>query len=458
MRPEENRADENRATAAQIGAATPALALRWAGVAVLAFMLLAAPLAFGAVESWAWGALWFLGAAAAALALVVWIVERRVAFILAPFLVLVLLLAAAALLQLLRLPPRIFEVAGARTAAVHEALAGSRPGRITLAPQGTVEAFFKITLVLTACFAALALVRTRAMAFTLVGASAAALLAASAVGIIQEKDRGEKIYGVRDLAVGAEERFWRSAAIDPALSCGVARVEAVDAGEGVVFFRRTVNVGDIFGPYANSNHFGGLGEIVLPVIFALLVALLATRRGGWGEEGGFSATAEGALVLLFAFVVLLGVGATVYAGSMGALGALAAGFAAVLLVMALGRQARLPTVAAFVLVGAGAVGAAFRLREGLSGQLWAKVAERAEVWRTTLGAVWDFPLLGSGLGTYRYVMPHYESTEMKYLFAHNDYLQLALEGGWSLRRRGRLWCCGRWPFSSVASFGGRNPT
>ena len=56
---------------------------------------------------------------------------------------------------------------------------------------------------------------------------------------------------------------------------------------------------------------------------------------------------------------------------------------------------------------------------------------RATVWRDSLGAVSDFWLTGSGLGSFRHVYPIYRSFGGRrfYSWAHNDYLQLAVELG-----------------------------
>ncbi len=43
----------------------------------------------------------------------------------------------------------------------------------------------------------------------------------------------------------------------------------------------------------------------------------------------------------------------------------------------------------------------------------------------------DFPLWGSGLGSYRYIFPKYKHSlaQANYYHAHNDYLELAAETG-----------------------------
>lgn len=62
---------------------------------------------------------------------------------------------------------------------------------------------------------------------------------------------------------------------------------------------------------------------------------------------------------------------------------------------------------------------------------WEVEGTRLELWRDSLPAVADFWLTGSGLGSFRYVGPRYRSFGGRTFFswAHNDYLQLAIELG-----------------------------
>lgn len=58
-------------------------------------------------------------------------------------------------------------------------------------------------------------------------------------------------------------------------------------------------------------------------------------------------------------------------------------------------------------------------------------ASRMTIWRETAPVIADFPLTGTGLGTYARVMLIYQRTTPQILFnhAHSEYLQLAAEGG-----------------------------
>jgi O-antigen ligase len=56
---------------------------------------------------------------------------------------------------------------------------------------------------------------------------------------------------------------------------------------------------------------------------------------------------------------------------------------------------------------------------------------RMAVWTKTAGIVRDFPIFGTGVGTFQFIFPRYRDSETAafYDYAHNDYLQILAEGG-----------------------------
>jgi O-antigen ligase len=59
------------------------------------------------------------------------------------------------------------------------------------------------------------------------------------------------------------------------------------------------------------------------------------------------------------------------------------------------------------------------------------LASRVSIWRDTMRMARDFWLTGTGFNTYGAAMLHYQTVNdgFRYIEAHNDYLQLAAEGG-----------------------------
>ena len=60
------------------------------------------------------------------------------------------------------------------------------------------------------------------------------------------------------------------------------------------------------------------------------------------------------------------------------------------------------------------------------------VNQRILVWKDCIHIIKDFPLFGSGLGTFKYIYPLYKENlkiAFDYHYAHNDYIHLLVETG-----------------------------
>ena len=62
---------------------------------------------------------------------------------------------------------------------------------------------------------------------------------------------------------------------------------------------------------------------------------------------------------------------------------------------------------------------------------WSTAHGRLPIWRQAMAIAQDFPITGSGFNTYQTIVPFYTTPEVDepYEGAHNDFLQLAAEGG-----------------------------
>ena len=60
-----------------------------------------------------------------------------------------------------------------------------------------------------------------------------------------------------------------------------------------------------------------------------------------------------------------------------------------------------------------------------------RTPHRVHVWKDTIRIIKNYPLLGTGLGTFNAVYPYYKSFPVRYRYPHaeNDYLQLFAETG-----------------------------
>jgi len=209
------------------------------------------------------------------------------------------------------------------------------------------------------------------------------------------------------------------------------------SGTGQIYWYRKPAFGaDFFGPFANKNHFAGYLNLAIGSGLALLLGSSSRRSHPRSNHFSMTFAPKG---LLIGFMVSVMAASVCVSLSRGGIVSLAAGFGVAIWLLAWkgGLHQR-----AFVAGGALLAGIALLVWMG-----WGPFAEqirslgkaaaeplsqdRVQVWRGALGLLADHPITGTGLGTFRFVFPRYKSAHkgVSYLYAHNDYLQLACETG-----------------------------
>jgi O-antigen ligase len=197
-----------------------------------------------------------------------------------------------------------------------------------------------------------------------------------------------------------------------------------------------------FGPFVNRNHFAGWMLMTLPVTVASALAAATAvpgpERRGWRETLAWLSTREGAgTTRLLCAAVAMGA-ALVLSKSLSGLAGLAVGGLA-LASLVIGRQPsraiRIGTACAFTAVALSVIGLAgaglLVPRASSIEQDLLSIGGRRQAWADTVEIIKDFPLTGTGLNTYGTAMIQYQTPRGSAHFqeAHNDYLQLAAEGG-----------------------------
>jgi putative inorganic carbon (HCO3(-)) transporter len=198
--------------------------------------------------------------------------------------------------------------------------------------------------------------------------------------------------------------------------------------------------GEPFGPFVNKNHFAGWMVMALPLTLGLLCGAIARGMRGvkptmrdrllWlssPEANRLVLLAGASAIMTLALVLTMsrsGISATILALSLtGVLAlrrlgtttrrAIATGYLVVVVVL----------IAAWV--GVDTIGSRF------AGANWSDLNGRRGPWADAAGIASMFPLTGTGLNTYGVAMLFYQQHDLAryYSQAHNDYLQLAAEGG-----------------------------
>lgn len=219
----------------------------------------------------------------------------------------------------------------------------------------------------------------------------------------------------------------------------VGIVQGVVRTETVYGFWRQPRAGIGFAPFNNENHFAGWMAMVLSLTIGSFAGdishAMKDAGAGWRERILWFSTERASVMILTAFAAGIMALSMVITLSRGGL----VGLAALALIGSwwmVRRQTGPKRIAAAVTIGVLVVlalvwGGAEKTIGQFSGAS-ENIGGRKLIWVDTVRIIEDFPLTGTGLNTYGVAMLHYQSpsiTEGAVIEAHNDYLQLAAEGG-----------------------------
>lgn len=213
-------------------------------------------------------------------------------------------------------------------------------------------------------------------------------------------------------------------------------------------------------PFAIGSQMGGpgaylaLGSIGLPLALALALQLMAPRGSRESLSGRLRESGQGSLVLLILTMLLASaLLAGVLAGPWFSI-PLGAG------IVLAGLPSARSTGLRWIAVGLSCVVLLFLAGGVALGELWAAsntspppvaradVATSAQVWRDALAILGDFPVAGSGLGTFGTIYPLYKSIDAASSTAKSSVLQWGVETGLlglTLLGLAGLWCVFRLP-------------
>ena len=199
--------------------------------------------------------------------------------------------------------------------------------------------------------------------------------------------------------------------------------------------------GQVFGPFINHNHFAEYVNLCIGLGIGLLVG--RGLRNSWDRPRHRVASLVPLLhdppALWICAALALMVSSVAFSRSRGGMAALvgAAVVCAVLGRLRFGRSFRLGSA---LLVGALAFGLlswfGLDLLKERFATIWTGEAydSRVPLWLRSLPIAADFPVWGTGYGTYGYIEPMYrvhvpKDAGLQYHHAHNEYLEILIEGG-----------------------------
>ncbi len=216
-------------------------------------------------------------------------------------------------------------------------------------------------------------------------------------------------------------------------------IELFGGTEKIFGFQKTYHLGSATGTYINRDHFSGLLEMIFPLCLGFLLArakFFSIKKGLTLREKIIWFSQEGlqrALVMGL-FSVIIGLGIFFSRSRSGIfISLLTISLMAIILSASGGKDKRrsrmvrtvfLAIIFAVVLIGIKPIVGRFS---------WAALSkeERPVFYKNTISMIGDYPLVGTGFGTYVHSYPMYQRVYRYKLLehAHNDYLELAAEGG-----------------------------
>lgn len=205
----------------------------------------------------------------------------------------------------------------------------------------------------------------------------------------------------------------------------------------IFWYRKWAYIEVATGTYVNRNSYAFLLALALPYLLALILERLPRGRDFERGRGSLTPGLSGPWMTYLALFIVAFLGLMFSHSRMGLISA-AAGLLTVIALTTFQRRDRTTTIAG-LLVLAVAVGYAYWIGLSSFAERFALISapefERSEarfaMWRETAQILGDFPLTGTGLGTYPVAAVRYQEKTLPWSldYAHNDYLQYASEIG-----------------------------
>jgi len=367
------------------------------------FLLIFAPLAFGTVETWSW-AIVQLSVSLSALLLAISLFRQNSSYLRVPGSLPLFLLSAWTLFQLLPLPAAVVRTLSPTTFEMYRPLLEVDPSLswlpLTLHPKATLLAFCRWT-----AFALFYLLTVQHL---------------------------------------SEARRLRLTVVIVTVFSSLLAVESIlqklTSPDAIYWFRAAPASASPIGPWVYSNQFAGFMEMVFPLVIALF---LFSR-----PQVQYEKTLKDKVIALFTLpganrYLLLGTGAVLIA-------------VAILLSLSRGGIITLCLAFLFIAFLSTRITPDRQVRWGIVisvsviliiswfgwqpimtefGSLWGvdglNTSGRLTLFLDGMKIFGDFPLTGTGIGTFQDVYPAYQSMpgDTVYDHAHNDYLELLTDGG-----------------------------
>ncbi|MBI5560526.1 MAG: O-antigen ligase family protein [Deltaproteobacteria bacterium] len=374
----------------------------------LVFLVFFTPLAMGSADAWAFSIMEMAVFIIFAVHIAKLSAGKKIELTITAEFALLLLFLGFTVLQLLPLPERLISFLSPEADKLYSALADNPAGRwrtITLNPHATGQEIFKLISYILLFFVVINHYRTFEQIKRV-------------VHTVMLMGAGLAVFAVIQKLAWNGKFFW-----------------VFPAGEGVAS-----NTFRVWGPYINHNHFAGYMEMAIPLGMGLVLYNISKAGPFTGlplrkKLAVFAGTKEFTAVIFSSLCVFVSTGVLFMSLSRGGI----IGFlASILFFVAMAYTRKSLKKKAALIAGVGLI-----LGLLLVISAWGRIESRFEeigeeeriarfdIWRDASGIVRDFPLAGTGLGTFKNIYTRYQSEHPTLFFAHaeNDYIEILTDTG-----------------------------
>jgi O-antigen ligase len=210
-------------------------------------------------------------------------------------------------------------------------------------------------------------------------------------------------------------------------------IEFSSGHKHILHFDASSRISSVTGTFINRNYFAGYLLMAIPLAIGYIFYRESFNEDisvGWHRR---LSSLDGKTYFLVFGVILMILGLLLSGSRMGIVSLLLSFTVVVLLFRNRERKQRLSRPPVLIL-GLALLWAAWIGLDTVISRFFTVVEDfsgRWEIWANTLGIIKDFPVLGSGLGTFVQIFPAYRSFHVEGLVTHaeNDFLQLVSEVG-----------------------------
>jgi O-antigen ligase len=361
----------------------------------LIILIIFTPLCFGSVHPWAYTGMELV----VIFLLILWVYislkKGLIYWAKTPLNIPILLFVILILFQIIPLPDFVLKIISPKTKELYNITLPSISyfNSLTIYKHATKLEFFKIVSYLGIFFLIINNLNKKSVDRIIIAIIMIGFIIAI-IGIVQKYTAPKKIYGFRDASYASP-----------------------------------------FGPYVNRNHFAGYMEMVVPLTLGFLLSrfkFLSFREENLKTYIS-SRDAEISKSLLLTFIIVITSSSILLSLSRGGTIGL---FLSLMLFFVI-RLRRRKWFIIFVILNLIFI---FILWIGIDPIInrlltlknsYTMERSRIRIWKGVINMIKDFPIFGTGLGTFPYISPKYKSIKSALLLehAHNDYLELISEVG-----------------------------